>query len=164
MVFGFYKHYYDDYYDDYYEQYKECFICFDYKTDFEKKTTSLQKQQLYFSNCNCDTAVHNACLKNWIYYNKSCPICRNNIVENNIVENNNITTFKIYFLPWGFKIYLFTKKISINLFKFLFTIAVFYLMVELYLISLKSCFIPYNFTNNLENNKYFNQTSNNNRD
>lgn len=157
MVFGFYKHYYDDYYDDYYdnyyEEYKECFICFDYKTDFEKKTTSLQKQQLYFSNCNCDIAIHNSCLKNWIYHNKSCPLCRNNIVEydivehdiveHNIVENNDIMIFKFYCSPWGINFYLFTKKISIYVFKFLFIISVFYLMIELYLTTAKSCYIQY---------------------
>ena len=52
MVFGFYKHYYDDYYDDYYdnyyEDYKECFICFDYKTDFEKKNYKFTKTAIIF--------------------------------------------------------------------------------------------------------------------
>ena len=114
----------------------------------KKKTTSLQKQQLYFSNCNCDIAIHNSCLKNWIYHNKSCPLCRNyivqyNIVEHDIVENNDIMIFKFYCSPWGINFYLFTKKISINMFKFLFIISVFYLMIEIYLTTAKSRYIQY---------------------
>ena len=116
MIFRVYEHYNDDYENIFQEhifqeQYNDCFICFEYKNDFENNSTTLRKQQLYFSNCNCDGAIHNNCLKFWLDKNQSCPICRNII----IVKNKNVTSI-LRFIPFGIKIYSFyscSKKYSI---------------------------------------------------
>jgi len=143
MLFRVYEHYNDDYEPIIQDQYNDCVICFEYKTNFENKPTSLRKQILYFSNCNCDVAVHKNCLQIWLHKNKSCPICRNNIV----VENNKILILQ--FVPSGIQIYSFVKHIyNITLFRFLLIFLSYHLLIYFNLLVLKTIYIPHNDTYN----------------
>ena len=107
MLFRVCEHY-DDNQQIIQPEYNECFICFEYKTDNENKPTNLQKQQIYFNNCLCNGAVHNYCLKIWFDKNKSCPICRINVIE-----NNNTTIIIYQYFPCGIQIYSLIKDIRI---------------------------------------------------
>lgn len=140
MLFRVYEHYNDDYEDIIQYQYNECFICFEYKTNFENKPTSLRKQLLYFSNCNCDVAVHNNCLQFWLDKNKSCPICRNNVV----VENNKII-FILQFVPCGIQIYSFAKHIyNISILRVLLIFLIYHILIYFNLLMLKTIYTPHN--------------------
>jgi len=142
MLFRVYEPYNDYYEHVIQEQYNECVICFEYKTNFENKPTSLRKQLLYFSNCNCDVAVHNNCLQIWLHKNKSCPICRNNIV----VENNKIIIV-LQSVPWGIQIYSFAKHIyNISILRFLLIFLIYHILIYFNLLVLKTIYTPHNDT------------------
>jgi len=142
MLFRVYEQYNDDYEDIFQEQCIQCFICFEYKNNFENKPTSLRKQLLYFSNCNCDGNVHNNCLQLWLDNNKSCPICRNS----NIIENKNVILI-LKFMPFGIQIYSFSKKLSLRFVRFLAVMIIFYLSIYFYLLVVKTKYVPYdNYT------------------
>lgn len=141
MLFRVYEHYNDDYENIFQEQYNNCFICFEYKNDFENNPTTLHKQQLYFSNCNCNGTIHNNCLKIWLDINQSCPICRNII----IVKNKNVISI-LRFIPFGIQIYSFSKKLYNNyVLRFLFVFLFCDLFLKFYLLVFKNIYI---FSNN----------------
>lgn len=127
MIFNIYEDYNDGFEYITQEQYNVCFICFEYNNNFENNPTSLHKQQLYFSNCNCNVAVHNNCLQIWVDKNKSCPICRNII----IVKNNNISIIS-QFLPWGIQIYSVSKKIYIFILRILLFVLINQVLFDFY--------------------------------
>jgi hypothetical protein len=80
---------------------KECFICFE--NDMNNTTIiDLNDQTLYIKNCSCKGIIHLVCLRKWIDTNRSCPVCRNIVIEIN--EN-------IIYIPIYIKIYLCIKKI-----------------------------------------------------
>lgn len=138
MIYRVCEHY-DDNPEIIQEKYNECFICFEYKIDNETKPITLQKQQLYFNNCTCNSSVHNSCLKIWVIKNKSCPICRINVIEN----NKETIVFHKY-IPYGIKIYFIIKTISIRFLNLFSILLFFYLMIDFYLILFKTKYIPYN--------------------
>lgn len=167
MLFRVCEHYNDDYKNMFQEKYNDCFICFEYKNNFENKPTTLRKQQLYFSNCNCDAAVHSNCLQIWLDKNKSCPICRNST----IVENNNIIII-LQFVPFGIQIYSFSKKIFVYILKFLLIVLTYILtyklFIDVYLLMFKNIYyIQHNDymyvpTSILEENNCFENSNDNN--
>lgn len=116
------------------ERNNECFICLEYKTDFENKPINLQKQKLYLINCLCNGEVHNYCLKVWFDKHRTCPICRINVVENNEATNQ--------FILWGIQIHSFAKKMSIRFVRILAFILVFYSLIDFYLLMSKTKYIP----------------------
>ena len=63
---------------------------------------------MYLNNCICDGAVHCFCLKTWFNKNKSCPICRIDVIE-----NNNVTLIIYNYIPYGIKMYTFIQKVLI---------------------------------------------------
>lgn len=138
MIFRVCEHY-DDKEPIVEEQYNVCFICFEYKIDNENKPTNLQKQSIYLNNCFCNGAVHNYCLKIWCDKNNSCPICRVNVIK-----NNNITMIIYHYIPWGIKIYIFIKKVSIIFLKFLSFMLFFYALIDFYLVVIRQKYVPYN--------------------
>ena len=137
MLFRVCEHYNDE--PIIQERNNECFICFEYKTDFENKPTNLQKQKLYLINCLCNGAVHNYCLKIWFDKHRSCPICRINVIE-----NNEATIFIYQFIPWGIQIYSFAKKMSIRFVRILAVMLFFYALIDFCLLMFKIKYIPYN--------------------
>lgn len=124
MFFCICEHY-DDNQQDIKENYNECFICFEYKTDLENKPLNLLNQKFYLINCACNPPVHKHCLKIWIDRNKSCPICRTEIVE-----NNNTCIFILNFIPYGINIHTFVKNLSIRFIKALSIILFCYALID----------------------------------
>jgi len=142
MLFRVCEHYNDDYEYMFQEKYNDCFICFEYKNNFENKPTTLRKQQLYFSNCNCNLAVHNNCLQIWLDKNKSCPICRNSI----IVENNNIIII-LRFVPFGIRIYTFIQMYTMRFIRNITAILFLYALIDFYFNIINTKYVPYdNYT------------------
>ena len=79
----------------------ECFICFETISINELNENKLSNQSIFLKNCGCDGNVHNTCLKMWFDTHKSCPICRNNVIEKNC-----ISFLVVKYLPFGNHIYL----------------------------------------------------------
>jgi hypothetical protein len=148
MFFCIYE-YYDDNQQDIKENYNECFICFEYKTDLGNKPYNLLNQKFYLINCACNPAVHEYCLKIWIDRNKSCPICRTEIIE-----NNNIYIFICNFIPYGISIYTFVKNLSIRFIKDLtFIVIVFlYTLIDFIINMIRTRYI---LENTLKNDYYY---------
>lgn len=125
MFFNVCEHY-DDNKEIIRDECNNCFICFEYKINNENIPTSLHKQKIYLNNCICNGSIHNYCLKIWFDKNKSCPICRINVIE-----SNNITIIFYKFIPYGITIYMLIKNISI-IFIFVISILLFlYIFVNL---------------------------------
>ena len=108
-------------------KYNECFICFEYKIDDKFSPITLKTQKIYFKNCNCDGAIHNKCLNIWIQSNKSCPICRINV----IIKNNSSLIFS-NFIPYSIFIYLSIKKFFLKFFKIMMSLLFLYYVFDLY--------------------------------
>ena len=79
----------------------ECFICFETISINELNQNKLSNQSIFFKICDCDGNIHNRCLKMWFDTHKSCPICRNNVIEKNC-----ISFLVVKYLPFGNYIYL----------------------------------------------------------
>jgi hypothetical protein len=123
------------------EQINECFICFEYKTTFECVPTNLKKQQIYFNNCQCNGSIHNSCLKIWFDKNKSCPICRIDVVV-----NNKATTFIYNYVPCGIEICLLVKNIYNRFIKLFLAILFFHTLVHFCLILFEMSHVLHNDT------------------
>lgn len=113
---------------------KECFICFDIKTNDESNPISLKKQNLYITNCHCDSFAHKKCLQIWFEKNKNCPICRILVIEKTTLFITNKYYTYIYFNLINM------SKVTFKIMSFLF---IFYFFIEYYLMY------------NLFYNKYF---------
>ena len=57
----------------------ECFICFE--ENIENKLIKLKFQKFFLKSCTCDGWLHVSCLEHWYMVRKSCPICRNNMIQ-----------------------------------------------------------------------------------
>lgn len=57
----------------------ECFIC------LETTNEPVLNIQQYETDrtCDCKAFIHGQCYAKWLYHNKSCPVCRNNITTIN---------------------------------------------------------------------------------
>ena len=63
----------------------ECVICLN-------STVIINEPDVFNKNCKCKYTFHDACLKNWLYTNPSCPICREVLlIKSSYVEDQNIT-------------------------------------------------------------------------
>ena len=123
MIFSVYEPYNDDN-DDINDNI--CFICFEKISAKGYLPIQLKSQEIYISTCICDGNIHKECLKSWISFNKSCPICRNKFIE-----KNNCTIILFNYIPYGIYIYLFITK-KINLVKITSILILIYLILDIY--------------------------------
>ena len=65
-----------------YPELEECFICYEILCENKSKIIKLKKQNFYIKNCTCDGFIHIFCLDKWYNLNKTCPVCRQNILKN----------------------------------------------------------------------------------
>lgn len=65
----------------------ECIICLTQSTELNQ-VYHLDFIDFINKSCECNTCIHEACLRTWIKNNSSCPICRNKlqILDMTIVE------------------------------------------------------------------------------
>lgn len=136
MLFRVCEHYDEPKYEDKIQYYNECFICFEYKNNIENCPSTLKTHKLYINNCNCNGSVHIQCLKIWFDKNKSCPICRIQVIE-----NNNATIIIYNYIPWGINIYNFTKNISLRVLRFVSVFLFIYAILDLYFMIIKTRYL-----------------------
>jgi len=117
MYFATMEHYYDEFEDcdrsfihnkivtyDYLENYvNACFICYEEQYDSKNKIVKLFQHGFFIKNCSCKGNIHINCFSQWYKINKTCPICRSEVIkyETFIIDAvhkylNNIVLFKIY--------------------------------------------------------------------
>jgi hypothetical protein len=130
MIFRVYEHYDDDQpiYGNFLIDNKECFICFEFKTPNEIKTSNLKNQKMYVKNCFCDGSLHIECLKTWFNIHKSCPICRKSMIEVNLMS-----FVLCKFIPFGTFIYIKVKTISKRIIKIITFLIFIYTLFDFYL-------------------------------
>ena len=103
MIFRVYEHYDDDPYMYISCDVSDiCFICYDFRTEYECSPISLKSQLIYDKSCNCDGWIHKQCIEMWYKKQKKCPICR---IEIHKRANNEIAVVNV--LPYSRRIYLF---------------------------------------------------------
>lgn len=127
-----------EHYDDKQVVYKlsqdtECFICYEINTINEQQPINMQNQHLYLKNCKCNGVIHIHCLNLWFDKNKSCPICRNNMIK-----NERTKSILFYFIPKSYYFYNKFKSFSIKVLKFIFIFFIFYSIIDFYLLVLKN--------------------------
>jgi hypothetical protein len=132
IFFGVYDPYNDDNYNNDNDNNNMCFICYEHISVKGYVPIQLNKQNIYINQCSCDGDVHKECLKIWISFKKSCPICRIDVIE-----KNNCTLLLYNYIPCGIYVYLLVKKISINMLRIFSIFFAIYLMVDLYIFYLR---------------------------
>ena len=125
MIYRVTEHYDDNFPNN---DYIECFICFENKTKNGEKPIYLQHQRLYLKTCECNGAVHVDCLTICFNTNAKCPICRKNAIKN--TEKAYII---VYTIKYGAYIYFYVKYSFIKFLKFLMYFALFYVIIDFYL-------------------------------
>lgn len=133
MLFRVCEHYDESKYEDKPQYYNECFICFEYKNDNENCPSTLKTHKLYINNCTCNGSVHIQCLKIWFDKNKSCPICRIQVIE-----NNNTTIIIYNYIPWGINIYNFARNMSLRVLRLVSIVLFIYAIFDLYFTIIKT--------------------------
>jgi hypothetical protein len=154
MLFRLCDHYDDNYpiVDNNQVDIYECFICFEIINKNDLRYSKLNKQSMFIKNCKCDGNIHKKCLKIWFDTNRSCPICRTNVIEKNCVS-----FIVVNFIPFGNYIYLkfynllFSMSRLIFFLFFLYNIFDFYL--ECYLFNSK-IYEDYTYQNNVDYSYY----------
>lgn len=58
-----------------------CFICLENENENKNKLIKLNNHYLFTKVCVCDGWVHNNCLKCWYDNIKTCPICREQLIQ-----------------------------------------------------------------------------------
>jgi len=61
----------------------ECVICLN-------STVINNEPDVFNKTCKCKYTFHDACLKNWLFTNPSCPICREVLLIKPSIEDQNI--------------------------------------------------------------------------
>lgn len=117
----------------------ECFICFEYKNEDGILPIYLNTQNLYLHRCLCNGSVHRECLKIWFDKNKKCPICRIKVIE-----NNNTTQIINNYIPFGFTIYIYTKKLIPAFLRVFSCLLLIFLVIDFYFMILNSKYRQYN--------------------
>jgi hypothetical protein len=103
MIFRVYEHYDDNQpIYSYFDEPKECFICYEDKTELDSCPISLKTQEKYNKSCGCDGWIHNQCLDIWYKKQKKCPICR--VI---ICERKNLVDAVVNVVPYSNQVYLF---------------------------------------------------------
>jgi hypothetical protein len=96
MIFRVYEHYDDNQpINNSCDKPDDCFICYEFVTNYEPCTISLRCQVNYDKTCGCDGWIHKKCLERWYLNQKKCPICRLAIYErqNTVYSILNITPY-----------------------------------------------------------------------
>ena len=136
----------------------ECFICYEIKSTNDLEPIYLQNQQFYLKNCGCDGIIHIECLTLWFNNNKTCPICRKNMIK-----NDNASSVMFYCVPYGVYIHSYfnnfsLKLLSLKVLRFLSIFLFFYSCIDLYFSIIKNkyrqseyhdSFNKYNISQNL---------------
>ena len=126
MLFRTFEHYNDIYENEN----RMCFICYEIKYE---QTITLNLENNYIKNCDCNAWIHNACLNKWYDKSKKCIICRKNVYKK--------TTFFMIILNKGkgyftiFYIYFF-KNIN-KIIKYIFVVFCMYYILDFYLVILQ---------------------------
>ena len=106
-------------YYDYYEHIvplddeldKLCFVC--WLPSNKEPVVHMNEIVFFLSSCNCNALIHSSCLKKWIHFNSSCPICRKNVSKMLINCDDKYIKLTKYSLICFHHIYYFLKFASL---------------------------------------------------
>jgi hypothetical protein len=60
-----------------------CIICLE-----NGNIIKLQENTRYYCVCKCNYYIHTTCLEDWLKINRTCLLCKENIIELHNIENN----------------------------------------------------------------------------
>ena len=97
-----------------------CFICYEGVNNNNELPIKLNLNIYYFKECVCDGFIHKICLDKWHTLNKSCPICRRDLLfKNREYTVSVLNYYGVFIVVNKFYIYIFKLEKIIHLSYFL---------------------------------------------
>jgi hypothetical protein len=70
----------------------ECFFCLQYKLDDGSIPVDLKDFEHVTRKCNCVGKIHFKCYSEWLFKNKICPVCREEVIVQTTTLPNSVET------------------------------------------------------------------------